>query len=118
MQEALSIADLAVVPILPSPLDIWASVHIEEAAAQARVDNPDLDVLLVINQFESRTRMSNLMERALAELSLPAALTIIKRRAVYRHAFLEGRTVHEQGAQARDAVEEINQLALEIEKLL
>lgn len=118
MQEALRIADLAVVPVLPSPLDIWATVHIEEAVEVVRQDNPDLKVLLVINQFESRTRLSKLMQRALAELTLPAAQTIIKRRAVYRHAFLEGRTVHEQGSQGRDAVEEIKQLALEMEKLL
>jgi len=118
MHDALGIADLAVVPVLPSPLDIWATVHIEEAVEQARQSNPELKVLLVINQFESRTRLSRLMERALGELELPAAKAFIKRRAIYRHSLLEGRTVHDAGSRGKEASEEIYQLIQEMEKLL
>ncbi len=115
IQQALEIADLAIVPVLPSPLDIWATVQIEETVSQAQLTNPELRVMLVINQYESRTRLSRLMQRALAEISLPSAATIIRRRAVYRHAFLEGRTVHEMGSQGRAAAEEIDQLVNEME---
>jgi chromosome partitioning protein len=118
MQQALQIADLAIVPVLPSPLDIWATVHIEEAVASAHEVNPGLKVLLVINQFEARTRLSRLMERALAELTLPTAKTIIRRRAIYRHAFLEGRTVHDVGSRGQAASSEIQQLVEEMEKYL
>ncbi len=118
MHDALRIADLAVVPVLPSPLDIWATVHIEQAVDQARQVNPELKVLLVINQFESRTRLSKLMESALAELDLPASRAFIKRRAIYRHSFLEGRTVHDIGSRGRAASEEIYQLVEEMEKFL
>ena len=118
MHDALSIADLAVVPVLPSPLDIWATVHIEQAVERARQDNPGLKVLLVINQFESRTRLSRLMERALEQLELPASHAYIKRRAIYRHSLLEGRTVHEVGSRGRAASDEIYQLIQEMEKFL
>jgi chromosome partitioning protein len=118
MHDALAIADLAVVPVLPSPLDIWATVHIEQAVASARQENPGLKVLLVINQYESRTRLSKLMEPALGQLELPSATAFIKRRAVYRHSFLEGRTVHEAGRPGREASDEIHQLIQELEKLL
>lgn len=118
MHDALGIADLAVVPVLPSPLDIWATVHIEEAVEQARQSNPELKVLLVINQFESRTRLSRLMERALDELELPSAKAFIKRRAIYRHSMLEGRTVHDAGSRGKAASEEIYQFIQEMEKLL
>ncbi len=118
IQQALKIADLAIVPVLPSPLDIWATVQIEETVSRAQRDNPALKVMLVINQYESRTRLSRLMQRALEEISLPSAATIIRRRAVYRHAFLEGRTVHDMGSRGRAAAEEINQLVKEMEQHL
>lgn len=118
MHEALCIADLAVVPVLPSPLDIWATVHIEQAVERAREVNPGVKVVLVVNQFESRTRLSRLMERALAELEFPAARAYVKRRAIYRHSLLEGRTVHDIGSRGKAASEEIHRLTEEMEKYL
>ena len=118
MQQALRIADLAIIPVQPSPLDLWATVHVEKEVASAREDNPALNAILLINQFESRTQLSQLMPRALAELSLPAAETQIKRRVVYRNSFLEGRTVHDVGKRGSAASEEIHQLIQEMERYL
>jgi chromosome partitioning protein len=118
MQQALRLADLALAPVLPSPLDIWASVIIEEEIDQARKDNPGLNALLVINQMEPRTRLSQVMRRALAELSIPAAETAIRRRMAYRNGFLEGRTVHDMGVRGAEASEEIRALVNEMENYL
>ena len=118
MQQALRLADLALAPVLPSPLDIWASVIIEEEIDQARKDNPGLNALLVINQMEPRTRLSQVMRRALAELSIPAAETAIRRRMAYRNGFLEGRTVHDMGVRGSDASDEIRALVNEMENYL
>jgi chromosome partitioning protein len=118
MQQALRLADLALVPVQPSPLDIWATVHIEEEIEQSRKDNPALNALLVINQLEPRTRLSQIMRRAMDELSLPAADTAIRRRAAYRNSFLEGRTAHDLGALGLAASEEIRNLINEMEKYL
>jgi chromosome partitioning protein len=118
MQQALRLANLAIIPVQPSPLDLWATVHVENEVASACKDNPDLKAMLLINQFETRTQLSQLMQRALAELSLPAAQTSIKRRVVYRNSFLEGRTVHDIGRRGVAASEEIHQLIQEMEKYL
>ena len=56
--DALSRADLALIPVQPSPLDLWASVQIETEVGRARESNPGLGALLVINQLEPRTRLS------------------------------------------------------------
>jgi chromosome partitioning protein len=118
MQQALRSADLAIVPVLPSPLDIWASVMVEEEIEQARADNPRLDALLVINQMEPRTRLSQIMRRALSELSIPAAETAIRRRMAYRNGILEGRTVHDMGSSGREASCEIHALIREMENYI
>lgn len=118
MQEALRLSDLALIPVQPSPLDIWATVHIENEVESARQENRKLSALLVINQLEPRTRVSQLMRRALDEIALPAAKTSIRRRAVYRNSFLEGRTVHDPGTRGGLASDEIHQLIREMETLL
>ena len=114
MQQALRIADIALVPVQPSPVDIWATVHVENEVEQALQYNPRLKALLVVNQLEPRTRLSKMMHRALAELSLPVAEAAIHRRVVYRNSFLDGRTVHQVGRRGEVASAEIHDLANEI----
>ena len=116
--DALARADLALIPVQPSPLDLWASVQIEDEIERARQSNPRLQALLVINQLEPRTRLSRLMRDALAELSLPAAETAIRRRMIYRNAIIRGRSVLEMGSQGTAAADEIRQLIEEMVNLL
>ena len=115
--QALGLCDIALIPVQPSPLDLWATVHIESKIESARIDNPSLRAMLVINQLEPRTRLSQLMRQALAELNLPAAETAIRRRVVYRSSVLEGRTVLDQGKRGEAAAEEVRQLIDEVVNL-
>lgn len=104
----------ALIPVQPSPLDLWATVHIEGAVELARATNPGLNAFIVINQLEPRTRLSQMVRQGLAELALPAAGVAIRRRMAYRISILEGRTVHELGQRGREASEEIRQLIEEV----
>lgn len=115
-QEALEHCDIAVIPVLPSPLDLWATVAVDEAITQARAANPKLAALLVINQLEPRTKLSRLMREALPELDMPAAETGIRRRAIYRASVLEGKSVAQMGQRGAAATTEINDLLAEVIK--
>lgn len=111
---ALRVTDLALIPVQPSPVDLWATVHTERAVLEARRNNPSLTAMLVINQLEVRTTLSQLMRDALAEINLPVAQTAIRRRAVYRTSALEGRSVYAMGKRGSDAVAELDQLIDEV----
>lgn len=111
---ALAVCDIALIPVQPSPLDLWATVHTEQAVEKARGSNPGIRALLVINQLEPRTRLSRLIREALAELELPAAETAIRRRAVYRASMLEGRSVLDMGRSGAAAAAEIRSLINEV----
>jgi chromosome partitioning protein len=113
-RQALACSDIALIPVLPSPLDLWASVHVEKELAWARSVNPGIRGLLVVNQLEPRTRLSRLVHDALAEIELPVAGTAIKRRMAYRNAMLQGCSVHDAGAVAASAAEEVNELINEL----
>ena len=112
--SALEVGDLALIPVQPSPVDLWATVHIERAIANARTINRSLRSLLVINQLEMRTTLSRVVREALKEISLPVAKTALRRRAVYRNSALEGKTVFEMGARGAAAAEELEQLIQEV----
>ncbi|MCB1803062.1 MAG: ParA family protein [Gammaproteobacteria bacterium] len=114
--QVLECCDVALIPVQPSPLDLWATVHNEDRVESARQVNPEMRAVLVINQLEPRTKLSKLMRTALAELSLPVADTAIRRRIAYRNAILEGRTVLDIGSRGAEAAAEIRALITEVFK--
>lgn len=116
-QEALLLADVALVPVQPSPVDLWATVHIATKVLEVRETNPRLKAVLLINQLEPRTTLSRVMKNAVGNLGLPALPIAIRRRAVFRNCLLDGRTVYHSGAKGNDAVKEINSIIEEIAKL-
>jgi len=112
--DVLNFCDLVLIPVQPSPIDLWATVHIEEAVSRAREKNSPLSALLIINQIELRSTLSRLVRDALAEIDLPVAKTAIRRRAIYRNSIMEGKTIFDMGKKASDAITELNQLIEEI----
>ena len=110
----LEFGDLALIPVQPSPVDLWATVHIEQAVDRAHATNPSLQAMLVINQIEIRTTLSRLVREALSAIALPVANTALRRRAVYRSSALEGKSVYEMGRRGADAVAELEQLIQEV----
>jgi chromosome partitioning protein len=112
--SVLEFADLALIPVQPSPVDLWATVHIEKAIKEAREVNPAMQALLVINQLESRTTLSKLVREVLSEIALPVADTAIRRRAIYRNSALEGKSVFDIGKRGADAAAELESLINEV----
>ncbi|MEJ2141986.1 MAG: ParA family partition ATPase [Gammaproteobacteria bacterium] len=112
--SVLKFCDIALVPVQPSPVDLWATVHIEEAIEQARECNPKLEAWLVINQLETRTTLSRLIRDALSEIALPVANTALRRRAIFRSSVLEGKSVFDMGRRGAEAAGELEQLVQEV----
>ena len=111
---ALEICDIALIPVQPSPFDLWSTVNIDKAIEQARQVNRDLRAMLVINQLEPRKRLSKVIRRGLSEIDLDAAETMIKRREIYRVSALEGKSVSQMGRKGVAASQEIKDLINEV----
>lgn len=114
MQTALKISDSVLIPVLPSPVDLWASIRIAEAIEHARLFNRGLKPFIVVNQLEPRSALSVAMKEALDEFDIPALKSGVRRRAIYRTAAVEGISVYCMGKRGEVAAQEIDEIIEEI----
>ncbi|BAZ36862.1 cobyrinic acid a,c-diamide synthase (plasmid) [Calothrix sp. NIES-4101] len=117
-QSALLVADLALIPILPSPLDIWATVGIKKVIESVMTINEDLKGRLVLNQSQPKTTLTKESEDILNEFGIPLCKTQIQQRQIYRQSAVYGQTVHSFGAKAKSAIAEMEKLTKEVLKLV
>jgi chromosome partitioning protein len=112
--SAMEISKVLLIPLLPSPLDLWASTRIEELIKRVKRVNPAISAFVVLNQIEPRSAMSRGMDGALQEINIPVLRHRLSRRASYRTAALEGCSVYELGFRGRVASEEIDNIIDEV----
>lgn len=110
----MRVAHRVLIPVLPSPIDLWASVDMAVTVNNARERNPELRACLVLNQLESRNALSRDMREALAEFDVPVLVAGMQRRAAYRSAAVEGRSVYGMGKRGQTAVSDIEAIIKEV----
>src|SRR5438105_632653 len=113
-QSALLIADLALVPLIPSPLDMWAAVGIRQVIENVGEINETLQSRLVINQCQPQTSLAKEAMEILPEFGIELCRTFMHQRQVYRQSAVFGQTVHDFGSKAASAVAEIEALTDEV----
>ena len=112
--QALRACDVALIPVLPSPVDLWASLRLPQEIEEARKANSSLKAYLVLNQLEPKSALSAAMHEALAEFGVPVLRATIRRRAAYRGAALEGVSVYQMGSRGAPAAAEIEAIINEV----
>ncbi|MCC2625621.1 MAG: cobyrinic acid a,c-diamide synthase [Burkholderiales bacterium] len=114
--SALLVADLALVPVIPSPTDLWAAIGIQKVISNVMDLNENLQARLVANMCQNNTSISKEALTLIEEFEFPKVTTDIYQRTAYRQAAAFGGTVADlDNIKAHD---EINQLISEILKLL
>ena len=97
---AIRAANLVLVPVQLSPMDIWATGPTVQLARAAGVP-----VLLVLNRVPSRANIVQIMRAQLAEQELPVAQATIGNRVAFAESMLEGLTVLESDPRSAAAME-------------
>ena len=114
LQQVMAAVDLLLIPVQPSPLDLWASVDMTAAVRQAQVGNLHFRAYMVLNQLDDRNALSRSMQEALAEFELPALINGLTRRAAFRSAALEGSSVYRLGKRGARAVQDVEAIIEEV----
>jgi len=107
-RPAIEAADLVIVPVQPTPVDVWATVSTLGIIARERVTG-----LLVINRVPQRALLTGEMVTAIRALGFGVADTQLGNRVAFAASMGKGATVMELESTGKAAME-VEALAAEI----
>ena len=116
MRSALLAADLALIPVQPSPFDGWASAEMLALLNEARIYRPELSARFLLNRCGARTVIARETAETLADHDPPLLATTVGQRVAFADAAQTGRLVSETDGGER-AAQEVTALVAEIDGL-
>lgn len=115
-RSAIMAADLVVVPLQPSPYDIWAADEIIKLIVEASVFKEKLKSVFVINRKIVNTAIGRDVVEALEQYPIPVLKTAVSQRVAFAESAATGRTVLET-ERLGAAAKEVTALVQELMKL-
>lgn len=110
---AILAADIVLIPVQPSPYDVWAAKEIVDLVSEASVFKQKLKAYFVINRKIVNTAIGRDVAGALAEYSLPVLAATVGQRIGFAESAATGSTVLEADPRSQAAAE-INAVAGEL----
>jgi len=112
-KSAIAAADIVVIPVQPSPYDVWAAKEIVDLITEVRVIKAHLNAVFAVNHKIVGTAIGRDVAAALASYSVPVLEASISQRVGFAESAAAGQTVLETDATGPDA-EEIRALVAEL----
>ena len=112
-RSAIIAADLVVIPIQPSPYDVWAAHDVVDLIKEAMVFKENLKSVFVINRKIVNTAIGRDVVEALSEYSIPVTSSSICQRVAFAESAASGQTVMELNGKS-SASKEIKALVKEL----
>ncbi|WP_341646655.1 ParA family partition ATPase [Thauera sp. SDU_THAU2] len=115
--NALELCDLALVPVVPSPTDLWATRGIERLILDRQRKRPALRGALLPNRV-MRTSLAGDVLDVLQDFELPVLDAALSQRSAYALSAVRGTSVFGLGRAAAAAQEEVEQVVAAVLKLI
>jgi chromosome partitioning protein len=113
-RSAILASDLVIIPVQPSPYDVWAAADTVQLIREARPMKEGLKAAFVVNRRIARTAIGRDAAVALAQFEeVPVLAAALNQRIVYAESAAKGLTVIE-AAPTSEAAREIDALAHEV----
>ncbi len=112
-RSAIMSADLVLIPVQPSPYDVWSAKEIVDLINEASIMKPNLKAAFVVNRKIVNTAIGRDVTEALAGFTLPVLKAAISQRVGFAESAGQGLTVLETDPQG-SAAKEIRALVSEI----
>lgn len=116
-RSAIMASDLVLVPVQPSPYDVWAAKEIIDLLKEAAVYKPSLKSAFIINRKIVNTAIGRDVADALSQYPVPVLPTAVCQRVAFAESATKGLTVYELDPDML-ASQEIGQLADDIVEML
>jgi chromosome partitioning protein len=116
-RSAIMASDLVLIPVQPSPYDVWAAKEIVDLIHEAAVYKPKLKSAFVINRKIVNTAIGRDVAEALAEYPVSVLHAAISQRVLFAESATQGMTVYELSP-GNSAAKEMDVLVDEVKELL
>ena len=113
---ALQEADVALVPVVPSPADLWSTKGVERLILQVQAVRKGLKAALVPNRV-LRTNLAWDVLEVMRDFSLPVLGAALSQRNAFAQSAVIGGTVYQLGRGGAEAAREVDKLVVEVLKL-
>lgn len=114
---ALNHTDLAIIPVVPSPTDLWSTRAIERLIVELQQARPSLRAVLLPNRV-SRTALAADVIEVMHEFELPVLGAPLWQRNAYAQSAAVGGSVFDLGSAAKPAQVEVLRLVSAVAKRL
>ncbi|WP_313422415.1 ParA family partition ATPase [Moraxella sp. CTOTU49803] len=116
---AIRASDFILIPVQPSPYDLWATANLIELIHQRiGVTEGKLKAAFVISRLIKNTKIGEEVANVLNEFDLPVLHSRIVQRICYPNSASLGKTVFETERSNSEAILEIQSLAEEIQSMM
>ncbi len=95
-RSAIMASDVVLVPVQPSPYDIWAADEVVKLIQEASVFKENIKSFFVINRKIANTAIGRDVREALEAYNLPTLEASVVQRVVFAEAAAVGKAVYEQ----------------------
>jgi chromosome partitioning protein len=116
-RSAILAADLVLIPVQPSPYDVWASNEIVSLITEAKLFKPSLKAAFVINRRIVGTVIGRDVRSALAEYPLCVLGSAVSQRILFPESAATGQLVNEIDGKSA-AAREIAGFATDVRALM
>lgn len=116
--STIKASDFILIPMQPSPYDLWASSNLINLVKQGMIANPRLKAGIVLTRLVKNTRIGAEVLGVIHDFELPVLDTTIGQRTCYPFSASLGQTIFDTERPSSESVSEINNLANEINKLM
>lgn len=94
-KSSIIAADLVLIPVQPSPYDIWASADTVKLVTEAQIYKPMLKCAFVIERAITGTTLGRQVAEALEQFGMPIFTSVIHQRVIFAESAISGRTLSE-----------------------
>ncbi len=117
--NAITVSDLVLIPIQPSPLDLWATSDLVNLVKQRiEITGGALKAAFVINRAVKNTALGEDMSDIVSQYEIPVLETVVYQRIIYPKSAITGHTVFDSKEKNKSAIKEMNDLTTEILEFL
>jgi chromosome partitioning protein len=115
MSAAINVADTVIIPVQPSPLDVWACSELVSAIRTKQELGSKIKAFFLISRAIQNTTIAKDVKKAIVDYGIPVLNNYTTQRVVYPETINQGKTIFH--SKNKEAIHEMISIKNELNEL-